>query len=108
MPMGLASNVRRQRDRHLTQARRQGEKEAYKRQIKNRDHAFGLLEMSIEQTCKQGKHKKPEKTLPVACARPETQPGRWTRARLASNVGRLLQQRTTPWEAQTHKNLDGT
>ena len=46
-----------------------------------------------------------QKTLPVACARPEVQPEHWTQARPVSNVGCLHQKRTTPWEAQHTKNL---
>ena len=72
---------------------------------KNGDHAFGLLGMSMGQTSKHGKLKKTTQTLPAACARSETQPGRWTRAGPASNVGRQLQQRTTPWEAQHTKDM---
>ena len=61
--------------------------------------------MCIGQTSKQGEHKRCNQTLPGVCARSETQPGCWTRARPASNVGRQHQQRTTLWEAQHTKNM---
>ena len=41
----------------------------------------------------------------ATCARHKAQPKHWTRAKPASSVGRLEQQRTTPWEAQTNLNL---
>ena len=80
-----------------------GEKRSIQVIDENRDHAFGLLEMSMGQTSKQGRHKINNQTLPVACARSEAQPSRWTQARPTSNVGRQHQQCTTLWEAQHTK-----
>ena len=57
----MASNVRRQSDRRLTQAREEKKKKSIQMIDENRDHAFGLLEVSRGQTCKRGKHKKPNR-----------------------------------------------
>ena len=43
------------------------------------DHAFGSLELSMEQASKQGMHGISNQTLLVLSARPRAQPGRWTR-----------------------------
>ena len=55
----MASNVRRQSDRRLTKAREEQKEKSIQKANRKWEHAFGLLDVSIGQTCKQGKHKKP-------------------------------------------------